>query len=149
MLFREATVKDIEEIMLVRMSVNENMLNTPGLVTEKDCEKFLTKRGKGWVCEIENKVVGFSIADLKEHNIWALFVLPEYEGKGIGKKLQQLMLKWYFDQTKQTVWLGTSPNTRAEMFYKKSGWNAAGIVNKNEIKFEMTFKNWMKIESEA
>ncbi len=59
------------------------------------------------------------------------------------------MLKWYFDQTKQTVWLGTSPNTRAEMFYKKSGWNAAGIVNKNEIKFEMTFKNWMKTESEA
>jgi GNAT superfamily N-acetyltransferase len=149
MLFREATVKDIEGIMFVRMSVNENMLNTPGLVTEKDCEEFLTKRGKGWVCEIENKVVGFSIADLKEHNIWALFVLPEYEGKGIGKKLQQLMLKWYFDQTKQTVWLGTSPNTRAEMFYKKSGWNAAGIVNKNEIKFEMTFKNWMKTESEA
>ncbi len=74
MLFREATIEDIGEIMLVRMSVRENVLNTPGLVTEKDCEEFITKRGKGWVCQNSNKVIGFSIVDLKEHNIWALFV---------------------------------------------------------------------------
>ena len=87
MLFREATIKDIVEIMIVRMSVLENVLTTPRLVTETDCKKFLTQKGKGWVCEINNKVIGFSIVDLKEHNIWALFVRPEYEAKGIGKKL--------------------------------------------------------------
>lgn len=145
MLFREATLTDIEEIMLVRMSVLENVLNTPGLVTERDCEEFLTKRGKGWVCEINNKVLGFSIVDLKEHNIWALFVRPEYEAKGIGKKLHNIMMNWYFDRTKETVWLGTAPDTRAEIFYTKAGWKAVGIVNKGEVKFEMTFDDWQQI----
>ena len=147
MLFREATTKDIGEIMLVRMSVLENALNTPGLVTEIDCEKFLMQRGKGWVCEIDNKVIGFSIVDLKEHNIWALFVIPEYEAKGIGKKLHNIMLNWYFDQTKETVWLGTAPNTRAEIFYTKSGWKAVGIVNNGEVKFEMTFNDWKQLKN--
>lgn len=52
------------------------------------------------------------------------------------------MLDWYFKQTKENVWLGTSPNTRAEMFYRKSGWNEVGMHGKNEIKFEMTFDKW-------
>ncbi len=54
------------------------------------------------------------------------------------------MMNWYFDQTKQTVWLSTAPNTRAEMFYKKSGWKEVGIVNKEEIKFEITFNDWIQ-----
>jgi len=79
MIFREATIHDIDGIMAVRFSVLENVLRTPGLVTEKDCEEYLTQRGKGWVCAIEHRVVGFSIADLQENNIWALFVRPEQE----------------------------------------------------------------------
>lgn len=46
MLFREATIKDIVEIMNVRMSVLENVLNTPGLVTERDCKEYLTQKEK-------------------------------------------------------------------------------------------------------
>ena len=49
------------------------------------------------------------------------------------------MLDWYFNQTKNNVWLGTSPNTGAETFYRKSGWTQIGIHGKGEIKFEMTF----------
>lgn len=29
------------------------------------------------------------------------------------------MLDWYFKQTISNVWLGTSPKTRAEQFYRK------------------------------
>ncbi len=108
MIFREATISDITQIHTVRNSVKENMLSDPALVTDKDCAEFLTIRGKGWVCEIDGNIVGFSIADLKENNIWALFVHPGHEKKGIGKELQQLMLEWYFNQTHQTVWLGTA-----------------------------------------
>lgn len=52
------------------------------------------------------------------------------------------MMTWYFKQTKEKVWLGTSPDTRAEIFYRKSGWNEIGVHGKGEIKFEMTFENW-------
>ena len=146
MTIREAVTNDIKQIQVVRNSVTENTLSDPNLVTDKDCEEFLTVRGKGWVCEIDNKIVGFSIVDLKDSNIWALFLLPEFENQGIGRKLHDVMLEWYFEQTKNTVWLGTSPNTRAEIFYKKSGWKEIGSHGKNEIKFEMTFDNWTAIK---
>ncbi|MEP6926280.1 MAG: GNAT family N-acetyltransferase, partial [Ginsengibacter sp.] len=119
MIFREAQMEDIQKIQIVRNSVKENILLNSALVTDKDCEEYITLRGKGWVCEIGNFIVGFAIADVKENNIWALFLQPEYERKGIGKKLHDLMLEWYFSKTKQKVWLGTAPHTRAEMFYRK------------------------------
>jgi GNAT superfamily N-acetyltransferase len=144
MKFREATIQDIPQIQIVRNSVKENQLSNPALVSDKDCEVYLTDRGKGWVCEVENKIVGFSIADLKENNIWALFVHPDYERKGIGKKLHSLMLDWYFDQTQKAVWLSTAPGTRAEEFYKRNGWKVSGTYGKGETKFEMSFFNWMK-----
>lgn len=143
MIYREAHLDDIKPIMKVHFSVKENVLSNPDLVTEKDCEAFLFERGKGWVCDIDGRIAGFSIADLKDHNIWALFIDPEFEKQGIGKKLHDIMLDWYFTQTQKTVWLGTSPNTRAEGFYRKAGWTATGMHGK-EIKFEMTYKEWIK-----
>jgi len=143
--FREAKTEDIALIHVVRNSVIENSLSNPELITHKDYVEFLTVRGKGWVCEIAGQIVGFSIVDLKEENIWALFLLPEFEGKGIGRQLQNLMLDWYFSTEKDYVWLGTSPKTRAAEFYKKSGWIEIGKIGEREIKFEMTRADWMKI----
>ncbi|OAD92467.1 GCN5 family acetyltransferase [Aequorivita soesokkakensis] len=142
MIFREAIAADIKQIQLVRNAVTENALSNPALVTDEDCLEFIINRGKGWVCEIDNQIVGFAIADLKENNIWALFVHPNYDKRGIGKQLHDLMLNWYFAQTNKTVWLGTAPNTRAESFYRKAGWTEIGTHGKDEIKFEMTFDAW-------
>lgn len=144
MIFRDALIADIPQIQVVRHSVKENMLSNPALVTDEDCVEFMTVRGKGWVCEIENTIVGFAIADLQEHNIWALFLHPDFEGKGIGKELHRLMIDWYFTQTDHTVWLGTEPDTRAEKFYRQQGWKNVGKVNKGEIKFEMSKEDWEK-----
>jgi GNAT superfamily N-acetyltransferase len=101
MIFREAIIKDIPQIQTVRNSVKENQLSNPALVSDKDCEAYITIRGKGWVCEIDGCVVGFSIADIQANSIWALFVHPEYEGRGIGKKLHGIMMDWYFEQTQK------------------------------------------------
>lgn len=142
MIFREATIADIRQIQVVRNSVTENALSDPNLVTDEDCAVFMTIRGKGWVCEIDDTIVGFAIADLTEDNIWALFLHPDFEGKRIGRQLHNTMLDWYFSTGKEHVWLGTAPNTRAESFYRKSGWNETGMHGKNEIKFEMTRQDW-------
>ena len=142
MIFRIATVTDIKQIQVVRNSVKENVLSNPILVTDKDVEEYIIRRGKGWVCEDDSIIVGFAIADLKDNNIWALFIHPDHEGKGIGKHLHQLMLNWYFRQGKETVWLSTSPDTRAEKFYRKAGWRETGIYGKGEIKFEMNAEGW-------
>lgn len=142
MTIREAKVDDIKQIQIIRNSVTENTLSNPDLVTDQDCKEFITKRGKGWVCEIDKQIVGFAIADLKENNIWALFLDPKFEKKGIGQQLHKTMLDWYFTQTKEKVWLNTSFNTRAEQFYRKAGWTEVITDEKKEIKFEMTYNDW-------
>lgn len=60
MIIREAILEDIPQIQIVRNSVKENTLSDPNLVTDKDCEEFLFERGKGWVCEMENQIIGFA-----------------------------------------------------------------------------------------
>ena len=140
--FREATINDYPELHSIRIAVKENILPDPLLITESDYENFLTIRGKGWLCEVENNIAGFAIIDLKEKNIWALFVHPDHEGKGIGKRLQEIMLNWYFENNDELLWLGTSPGTRAERFYRKSGWKEVGIRKNGEIKFEMSKSEW-------
>jgi len=143
--FREATIQDIPQMHTIRIAVKENILPDPSMIKEEDYANFLTVRGKGWVCEIENEIVGFAIIDLKEKNIWALFVHPVHERKGVGKRLQQIMLDWYFENNDETVWLGTSPGTRAESFYRRSGWRDVGRRANGEIKFEMAKKEWKNI----
>ncbi len=143
MTFREAQITDIKQIQIVRNLVKENVLSNPDLVTDTDCEEFLSVRGKGWVCEADDFVVGFSIVDLKDSNIWALFVHPGYESRGIGKMLHKLMIDWYFSQTEKTVWLGTAPRTRAEKFYNYNGWRQVGKHGEKEIKFEMSYEKYL------
>jgi len=142
MLFREARITDIPQIQVVRNSVKENMLSNSALVTDNDCENYLVNRGKGWVCEIDGRIVGFAIADLLDHNVWALFLQPGFDKKGIGRKLHDDMLDWYFSQTDSTIWLSTAANTRAEKFYRNAGWKEVGIHGKGEIKFEMSKADW-------
>jgi GNAT superfamily N-acetyltransferase len=143
MIFREANTNDIKQIQIVRNAVKENILSNPGLVTDRDCVEYLTLRGKGWVCEQDGTIIGFAIADLIDNNIWALFIHPDYEANGIGKKLHDLMLNWYFTQQKENVWLSTGPNTRAEKFYRLRGWKETGLYGKGEIKFEMSKEEWV------
>ena len=142
MIFREATMADIPQIQIVRHAVKENILSDPSLVTDQDCADYLMIRGKGWVCEVDNNIVGFAIADLKDNNIWALFLMPAFEKQGIGKQLHDKMLDWYFSNKTETVWLSTTPGTRADQFYRKCGWTETGKYGTNQIRFEMTYEKW-------
>ncbi|NTS42269.1 GNAT family N-acetyltransferase [Flavisolibacter sp. BT320] len=143
--YRTALASDIPQIQQIRHAVKENVLSHPSLVTDEDCLRYLTQRGKGWVCETDNRLVGFAIADLQDHNIWALFLLPEYEGQGIGRQLHYRMLEWYFSQTRETVWLSTGKQTRAEKFYGRLGWKETGPYGNGETRFEMSFADWQKL----
>ena len=146
MKIREAEIKDIPQIQVVRNLVKENRLSDPALVPDSDVKDYMFRRGRGWVCEINNEVVGFAIADLVDNNIWALFIHPDFERIGIGKKLHDAMMSWYFLQTDKPVWLGTAPGTRAELFYRKAGWKEVGTHGKGEIKFEMTKDDWISLQ---
>jgi GNAT superfamily N-acetyltransferase len=142
LIFRTAETSDIKQMQVVRHLVHENRLSNPDLVTDQGVEFYISKKGNGWVCEIEGTVIGFSIIDLEEKSVWALFVDPKHAEKGVGKELHRLMINWYFDQTRDTVVLGTAPNTRAERFYQLQGWTAKGHYPNGEVKFELTYSRW-------
>ena len=142
MIIREAQITDIPQIQLIRNAVTENTLSDPELVPDADVKDYITRKGKCWVCEIDKNIVGFSIVSIVTKNVWALFIQPGFERRGIGRKLHDEMLGWYFNQTNETIWLGTSPGTRAEHFYRKAGWVETGVHGNGEIKFEMSAASW-------
>ena len=113
----------------------------PDRVIDLDCLNYLENRGKGWVAIIEKAVIGFAIVDLEGHSVWALFLFPEYENKGFGKKLHTIMMDWYFSHTRESIWLKTAPNTRAETFYNKNGWTETEYTPK-ELIFKMSYYEW-------
>ncbi|MCB2379755.1 GNAT family N-acetyltransferase [Hymenobacter sp. BT635] len=138
MRYREALLADIPPMSTVRLAVRENQLSDPTRVTPADYTDYLTRRGRGWVCETDGgTIVGFAIADVLDHSVWALFVHPDYEGQGIGKHLHDLLLTWYFAQTPHPIWLSTGPGTRAEEFYRRQGWQETGRTKSGEVRFEL------------
>ena len=140
--FREALLTDIPHMMAVRLAVKENALSDPALITPEDYSAYLSNRGKGWVCEMDGKVVGFAIGDLEKNNVWALFVQPGFEGQGIGRELLISLLDWYYSKTNDTIWLSSAPNTRAVDFYRSFGWKETGPLPNGELKFELSAKDW-------
>jgi GNAT superfamily N-acetyltransferase len=143
-MIRVATIDDIKQIQVIRNLVKENRLSNPSLITDDAVEEHITIKGKGWVYETEKLILGFAIADVKAKNIWALFLHPNIEGKGIGKALHNIMMDWYFTQTNETCWLSTDHKSRAAVFYKMQGWKEISNYGKAEIKLEMSFDNWIK-----
>ena len=148
MIIREAIAADVSQMQTVRNAVKENKLTDPSVIDDQDYIDFLSYNGKGWVAVIDDQITGFAFADIINNNIWALFVHPDHEGKGIGRSLHEVMLDWYFYQSIDFVWLGTAPHTRAEIFYRRAGWIENGKHGKSEIKFEMSSNEWYQLRKQ-
>ena len=135
---RRATLTDIDAMHVVRLAVRENVLSDVARVTPTHYRNMLENDGRGWLCELNGKVVGFGIADATQRSIWALFVLPDHEGHGIGSQLHDAMLDWLFDISSEPVWLTTGRNTRGARFYEAAGWVSVAGASYLETRYEIT-----------
>jgi GNAT superfamily N-acetyltransferase len=120
--FRRAGSADIPAMSAIRLAVTENVLSDPTRITLDMYEDFLDKSGRGWVAESGGEIVAFSYANKVDGSIWALFVKPGQEGRGLGKALLALAVAWLFEIGYQRVHLRTGANTRADRFYGAQGW---------------------------
>lgn len=100
---------------------------------------YLDLLGRGWVVEVDGKVVGFSYADKIDASIWALFVAQDYEGRGIAKRLLNAAVEWLFALGHESVHLSTSKDTRADRFYVGQGWTRS-VLNDRDAGFRLTRK---------
>jgi len=98
MRFREITLRDTPSIFEIRIATNENNFTYEELeargVTHHLLGRKLQSSCKGWLCEENNEIIGFVIADKKTANIWALAVLPTSRKKEISTRLLHLADHW-------------------------------------------------------
>jgi len=132
---RIATRADIPTLQIIRSSVTENVLTS--IITEEMIIDVMEKYGRIWIYELEGQPLGFSAADKRTSNIWALFVLPAWEKRGIGKQLLREAVQWLWSEGARVIWLTTDPHTRAEEFYRRQGWTRCGVEHNGEIRYEL------------
>ena len=135
-ILREANRADIAEMHRVRVAVRENRL-TSSTITEEHYVPAIEATGRGWVIEVDGTVVAFAIGNGNTGNIWALFVHPEHERCGYGRRLHDVMVSWLFSRGLTKLWLSTTPNTRAEHFYKAAGWRFKRNLPTGESMYEL------------
>ncbi|MBK7945071.1 MAG: GNAT family N-acetyltransferase [Flavobacteriales bacterium] len=124
---REMRPSDVKAAHEVRLAVRENRLSDPSVVTEQDYHDFMARDTMSWMCEVDGRIAGFVMVDVEKQNLWALFVAPEHEGKGIGRALHERMGAAYF-ALKQVLRLNTEPNTRASRFYRNAGYTEISVT---------------------
>jgi GNAT superfamily N-acetyltransferase len=134
--YRLAQVADIPALMEIRGAVRENQLVNLRL-GPKDYLQALTTDGRGWVCEHDGRVVGFVCGRPAKKDVWAVFVSPESEGRGIGTALMALIETWMFEQGLDAITLTTAPGTRAERLYQRRGWKADGPCGLVEQRYRL------------
>ena len=133
-MIRRAVATDIPAMMQIRQAVRENRLVDPGSVTAEDYAGFIT-HSEIWVWTEQGRILGFAAGDTRDGGIWALFVAPGHEGRGIGRALLARACGTLRDAGFARATLSTTEGTRAEGFYRADGWRATGRNARDELVF--------------
>jgi GNAT superfamily N-acetyltransferase len=128
---RRARLEERPRISEIRFAVRENQLLDPSRVTDADYHWFSENPGI-WVWEEKGRILGFSAADTRDGTIWALFIDPDHEGRGIGRALLARACDVLRQDGHRIAWLTTDPGSRAEGFYRAAGWKVIGTSLRGE-----------------
>jgi len=140
---RLANQADINAIFDIRTSVQENHLSRDQLagmgITRETIRQAILEAPCAWVAEVDGVPVGFSMADVEDGCVFAAFVLPEFEGRGLGRSLMDRAEAFLF-QHHQMIWLETAEASRASGFYRNLGWQPVENLPEGDIRFEKCLK---------
>lgn len=142
---RIAQRDDINTLFDIRTSVVENHQSREEIaelgITPESVVKMLETDCCAWVAEIGNQPIGFSIANATEKTIFGVFVLPSFEGQGVGRALMQDAESWLWSKGIEEIWLvtGNDPSLRAYGFYRHLNWNPVGVETDGNFRGEMKF----------
>ncbi|MFA7894401.1 GNAT family N-acetyltransferase [Pseudomonas putida] len=136
---RFANLGDIDAIFDIRTSVHENHLSREQLaaigISPITVRQAIIEAPCAWIAEVNGTPVGFSMADVEDGCVFAAFVLPKFEGNGLGRRLMEQAETFLF-QHHQTIWLETAEASRAYGFYRHLGWQPLESLTGGDVRFE-------------
>ena len=138
---RIAVPSDMDAMARIRTSVRENHMSVEGMaavgITPASVLEMLATTSRGWMASIDQVPAGFAIANAAKATVFAMFVHPDYEGRGIGKRLLAETESWLFAQGCDEIWLdtGQEPKIRAHGFYRRLGWILSGPSVPGELRY--------------
>jgi GNAT superfamily N-acetyltransferase len=141
---RIADIQDVETLFDIRTSVRENHQSREELagigVTPASVAEMLRTDSRAWIADVDGRPVAFSMANAAERTVFAMFVRPGYEGRGLGRALMAEAEAWLFAQGADEIWLttGSDPAIRANGFYRHLGWQEDGTTQDGQIRYTRT-----------
>jgi L-amino acid N-acyltransferase YncA len=136
--YRRAAPSDIAACIELRGKTRENAvsverLRTLGVTHASWSAEVASGDLPGYVCEDEGRIVGYVFADKQSGEIVVLALLPEWEARGIGKKLLGMIVADFAQLGFQRLFLGCSsdPKVRSYGFYRHLGWKSTGTFDAN------------------
>lgn len=136
LIYRKAVSEDIAACIDVRGRTRENAISIKGLrargITHESWSGDVAAGNcPGYVCLDEGTIVGYCFGDKATGEIVVLALLPDWEGKGIGKNLLDRVVQDFAKLGFQRLFLGCSsnPKVRSYGFYRHLGWKSTGTFD--------------------
>jgi ribosomal protein S18 acetylase RimI-like enzyme len=126
--YRELQPADMAAIFEVRIKTWHNPHGAEELlrlgITPESVIAMLHTSNRGWVAVDAGHVIGFVMGNQQTGEMWVIAVLPDYENRGVGRRLLTLVEDWLWSTGWKALWLTTDPdeNFRAVGFYRRLGW---------------------------
>lgn len=126
-MIRPGETADLPAITRIRTSVTENHLSVEQMteigITHDSIAADMRAGHLGcWVAVDDGTIAGFSMADRRDGNLFALFMDAAHEGKGHGSALLAAAEDWLRKAGHAQARLSTGRDTRAFAFYLRRGW---------------------------
>jgi ribosomal protein S18 acetylase RimI-like enzyme len=133
LIFRNAVLDDVDACVELRGMTREypisvEQLRARGITRESWKGGISEGTLPGYVCLSGSKIVGYCFGVKESGEIAVLALLPEFENKGIGKVLLNMMVRDFRNLGFDRLFLGCSSNPQARSygFYRHLGWRSTG-----------------------
>jgi GNAT superfamily N-acetyltransferase len=134
---RAARIEDIPRLIEIRAAVRENRLVSVTIGPD-DYGPYIAD-ARCWVMvRADGAVQAFAALDAATASVWALFVDPAYEGRGLGRVLLDRLVAEARRRGLTALRLETAAGTRAERFYLRAGWKTASRDSKGVLRMTLS-----------